>query len=60
LWEDRDITFTQSENAQQKKPISLFSEETAVFSEDSGFGFNPSNQMNRLMTSMDVDQNDRK
>jgi hypothetical protein len=59
LWEDRDITFTQSENAQQKKPISLFSEETSVFPEDSGFGFNP-NQMNRLMTSMDVDQNDRK
>ena len=57
LWEDREITFTQSVDSEQKK-VSLISSE-AVFP-DHSFEFNSNNQINRLLTSMDVDQNDRK
>ena len=55
LWEDREISFTQSPAKSEHKKISLINDESSVFPEHS-FDYNSNNQMNRL-TSMDVDQN---
>ncbi|CAG2174224.1 unnamed protein product [Oppiella nova] len=54
LWEDREMTFTQTINAEHKLSV-----ESAVFSDHSFHTFNSStNQMNKLLNPMDVDQND--
>ena len=59
LWEDRDISFNQNSSKLEHKKITSISDESNVFPEHS-YDCNANNQRDNRLTSMDIDQNDRK